>query len=707
MRNFESEKFQSYLFHQGTNFTAYDYLGAHEVYDVESDCYFCTFRVWAPNARYVALASDLTGWDSPQPMVRVTDAGVWEVILEGKSSFEGLLYKYAVTGADGNTYLKADPYAFASQTLKETASIVKHIDTFEWNDSEWMEKRASRGENDFKKGHFYAAPMNIYEVHLASWRTENGETTEEGENYISYREAADKLSEYVTDMGYTHVELLPIMEHPFDGSWGYQVTGYYSPTARFGPPEDFAYFVNKMHEKGIGVILDWVPAHFPKDRHGLYEFDGQPLYEYQGWDRMEHRGWGTRCFDVGRNEVQSFLISNALFWFRAYHVDGLRIDAVASMLYLDYDREPGQWFPNVYGDNKNLEAMSFFRKLNTAVFAEFPDALMIAEESTSWPMITKPVHEGGLGFNFKWNMGWANDMFEYVATDPIYRQYNHTKLTFPLMYAFTENYVLPVSHDEVVHGKKSLVDKMFGDYDDKFAGMRAFLVNMMTLPGKKLTFMGCEFAQFREWDFANQLEWFMLDYPRHTEMQRFTRDLNHLYLKTPEMWEVDDSWDGFSWIYADSPDWNMVAYKRRGADGREVIAVVNYSPVMRENFIIEVDSPGEYEFLINSDLTQYGGKGTEKNAKLKSEIRAEDGREIIKMTLPALSGLIIRKTDRKVTRRKPTSKKTNAEKKAPAKKGASSAKNTKKAAEANAASKKAPAKKPASKKTKAEPSEEK
>ena len=682
MRNIESEKFQSYLFHQGTNFTSYDYLGAHEIYDEECKHFFCTFRVWAPNARHVALASEVTGWDSPAPMVRVTDAGVWEATLEGKTSFEGLLYKYAVTGADGNTYLKADPYAFASQTLKETASIVKNIESFEWNDGEWMKKRALRGKTDWEKGHFYASPMNIYEVHLASWKTVNGETTEEGENYISYRDVADELSEYVKDMGYTHIELLPIMEHPFDGSWGYQVTGYYSPTARFGPPEDFAYFVNKMHESGIGVILDWVPAHFPKDRPGLYEFDGQPLYEYQGWDRMEHRGWGTRCFDVGRNEVQSFLISNALFWLREYHVDGLRIDAVASMLYLDYDREPGQWFPNVHGDNKNLEAMSFFRKLNTAVFAEFPDALMIAEESTSWPMITKPVHEGGLGFNFKWNMGWANDMFEYVATDPIYRQYNHTKLTFPLMYAFTENYVLPVSHDEVVHGKKSLVDKMFGAYDDKFAGMRAFLVNMMTLPGKKLTFMGCEFAQFREWDFANQLEWFMLDYPRHTEMKRFVRDLNHLYLETPALWEVDDNWDGFSWIYADSPDWNMVAYKRRDTSGNEIIAVINYSPVKRDGFIIEVDSPGEYEVLINSDLHEYGGKEDFAAKIIRSDIRPEDGHEVITMTLPPLAGIILRK--KRAIRRRSTAKKTAAEKKpaankAPAKKRTTAAKNGEKA----------------------------
>ena len=575
-RNHESEAFQAYLFHQGTNFASYEYLGAHETYDKEAEKYYCLFRVWAPNAIDVALASDKTGWNSPKMMTRATDAGVWEVVLESDTSFVGMRYKYAVTGRDGITHLKADPYGTRAETLKNTASIVcGSLDDFKWGDGEWMANRRRRPENDAAKGHFYPLPMNIYEVHLASWKTVNGETTEEGENYISYRDAADRLVPYLKEMGYTHIELLPIMEHPFDGSWGYQVTGYYAPSARFGEPSDFQYFVNKFHENGLGVILDWVPAHFPKDRAGLFEFDGQPLYEYQGHDRMEHKGWGTRCFDVGRNEIQSFLISNALFWMRKYHVDGLRVDAVASMLYLDYDRDPGEWIPNSEGTNHNLEAIAFFRKLNSAIFGEFPDMLMIAEESTSWPMITKPAYQGGLGFNFKWNMGWSNDMFDYVETDPIFRQYNHAKLTFPLMYAFSENYILPVSHDEVVHGKKSLVDKMFGAYDDKFAGMRAFLVNMMTLPGKKLTFMGCEFAQFREWDFANQLEWFMLDYPRHAEMQRFVKKLNRVYLDSSELWEADDSWAGFNWIYADSADMNMVAYRRYNASGGYVISVVN------------------------------------------------------------------------------------------------------------------------------------
>lgn len=650
MKNNESEKLQAYLFHQGTNFTSYEYLGAHETRD-ESGRYFCTFRVWAPNARAVALASDATTWDSPRAMERVSEAGVWGTVLEGDHSFEGLLYKYAVTGADGNTYLKADPYAFASQTLGESASIVCNIDSFKWRDDVWQRRRAERSKKDARANHYYASPMNIYEVHLGSWKTKGGKSTENGENYISYRRAANDLAAYAKEMGYTHIELLPIAEHPFDGSWGYQVTGYYAPSARFGRPEEFAYFVDRLHRAGIGVILDWVPAHFPKDRFGLYEFDGEPLYEYQGHDRMEHKGWGTRCFDVGRCEVQSFLISNALFWMRRYHIDGLRVDAVASMLYLDYDRDDGEWIPNVNGDNKNLEAIAFFKKLNTAVFAEFPDALMIAEESTSWPMITKSVDRGGLGFNFKWNMGWANDMFEYVSFDPIYRQYAHSKLTFPLMYAFDENYILPVSHDEVVHGKKSLVDKMFGSYDDKFACMRAFLVNMMTLPGKKLMFMGCEFAQFREWDFANQLEYFMLDYPRHSEMKTFVRELNHVYLDSSELWQADDSWDGFEWIYADSADMNMVAYKRFDAARHEIAVVVNYSPIRRDGFILELDDAGDYDVLINSDLYKYGGGGCDIGETLSTYVRPADGRNVLKFTLPPLSGVILRKKRTRNTRR--------------------------------------------------------
>jgi len=436
------------------------------------------------------------------------------------------------------------------------------------------------------------------------------------------------------------------MEYPFDGSWGYQVCGYYAPTSRYGTPEDFKYFVEKLHEFGIGIILDWVPAHFPKDRHGLYEFDGQPLYEYQGKDRMENRGWGTRYFDVARPEVQSFLISNALFWMRNYHIDGLRVDAVASMLYLDYDRTPGEWIPNSEGTNHNLEAIAFFKKLNTAIFSEFPDMLMIAEESTSWPMITKPVSDGGLGFNFKWNMGFANDMFEYVAADPIGRKYIHNKLTFPLMYAFSENYILPVSHDEVVHGKKSLVDKMFGDYDNKFAGMRTFLMYMMTLPGKKLMFMGTEFAQFREWDYENELEWFMLDYPRHIEMQRFVKAMNHLYLETAALWDIDDSWDGFEWIEPDLADLNIIVYKRRDKKDHEVIVALNFSPVVRENFILKVPKMGRYEEIMTTDKYEFGGKNKLNETPVRAVTRIDEAGEKqneIKITLPAMGGVIFKK----------------------------------------------------------------
>ena len=444
------------------------------------------------------------------------------------------------------------------------------------------------------------------------------------------------------------------MEHPFDGSWGYQVTGYYAPTSRFGEPKDFMYFVNKMHECGIGVILDWVPAHFPKDAHGLFEFDGQPLYEYQGFDRMEHKVWGTRFFDVGREEVQSFLISNALYWLREYHVDGLRADAVAAMLYLDYDRNPGEWIPNEDGGNQNKEAVAFFKKLNVAIFQEFWDVLMIAEESTDWPMITKPVHQGGIGFNFKWNMGWANDMFEYMSTDSVYRKYKHDKLTFPMMYAFNENYIQTISHDEVVHGKRSLIEKMYGAYyDDKFSSMRAFMTYMMTMPGKKMTFMGTEFAQFREWDFEHQLEWFMLDFPRHSQMRDYIAELNNFYLESKQLWEIDGSWDGYEWVDANNVDDNVIAYKRKAIDKSELIVVINFSPVTRNEYCIPVTEEGEYLEVLNSDETKFGGKGIVNKEVLKTEKHNdEQGNEsdYIKINLPALSGVIIRKKSGRVRR---------------------------------------------------------
>ena len=625
-----------YFFCQGTNFSSYEWLGCHS--EKTDDGFEYTFRVWAPKAEKVFVAGDFNSWDESLPMEKDAESGVWTATLISAKNLEENRYKYKVVSKT-RTAMKADPYATYSETLAKTASII-HTVKAKWSDSKWLSARGKA----FEGKHFYSAPMNIYEMHLGSWKTRDGKSNVDGEHYLNYREIADELVPYALDMGYTHVELMPITEHPFDGSWGYQVGGYYAPTSRFGTPEDFIYFVNKLHKAGIGVILDWVPAHFPKDEHGLFEFDGYPLYEYQGKDRMEHKSWGTRCFDVGRPEVQSFLISNALFWMRNYHIDGLRIDAVASMLYLDYDRAPGEWIPNIDGGNHNYEAMAFFKKLNTSVFAEFPYALMIAEESTAWPMVTKPVSDGGLGFNFKWNMGWANDMFEYISTDPFFRKYVHNKLTFPLMYAFSENYILPVSHDEVVHGKKSLLDKMFGSYDDKFGCMRAFLMYMMTLPGKKLMFMGCEYAPFREWDYKNQLEWFMLDYPRHSQMKDYVRALNHFYLEHSPLWEIDDSWDGFEWIDPDRCEDNTLSYIRKSADGEELIILLNFAPCRRDGYKLRVKSKGSYVALINSDDAGYGGGGS-KLGTMKSKAHREGKKWVheISVDLPSYGALIIKK----------------------------------------------------------------
>lgn len=625
-----------YFFCQGTNFRSYEWLGCHS--EKTDDGFEYTFRVWAPKAEKVFVAGDFNSWDESLPMEKDAESGVWTATLISAKNLDGNRYKYKVVSKT-RTAMKADPYATYSETLAKTASII-HTVKAKWSDSKWLSARGKA----FEGKHFYSAPMNIYEMHLGSWKTRDGKSNVDGEHYLNYREIADELVPYALDMGYTHVELMPITEHPFDGSWGYQVGGYYAPTSRFGTPEDFIYFVNKLHKAGIGVILDWVPAHFPKDEHGLFEFDGYPLYEYQGKDRMEHKSWGTRCFDVGRPEVQSFLISNALFWMRNYHIDGLRIDAVASMLYLDYDRAPGEWIPNIDGGNHNYEAMAFFKKLNTAVFAEFPYALMIAEESTAWPMVTKPVSDGGLGFNFKWNMGWANDMFEYISTDPFFRKYVHNKLTFPLMYAFSENYILPVSHDEVVHGKKSLLDKMFGSYEDKFACMRAFLMYMMTLPGKKLMFMGCEYAPFREWDYENQLEWFMLDYPRHSQMKDYVRALNHFYLEHSPLWEIDDGWDGFEWIDPDRCEDNTLSYIRKSADGEELIILLNFAPCRRDGYKLRVKSKGSYIALINSDDAGYGGGGS-KLGTMKSKAHREGKKWVheISVDLPSYGALIIKK----------------------------------------------------------------
>lgn len=626
-----------YYFHQGTDFSVYEYLGCH------SDGGVYVFRTWAPRADAVYLTGDFNGWGYDLPMKRISDGGVWEIKYAPDFPISEMNYKYIVV-SDGKETKKSDPYAVYNETRSKTASHVYELPDFKWHDSAWL---AERGNTVWGKGKFYSAPMNVYEMHLGSWRTKDGNTTKDNDDsYLNYRDIADQLVPYLSEMGYTHVELMPVAEHPFDGSWGYQVCGYYAPTSRFGRPEDFMYFIDKFHSHGIGVIMDWVPAHFPKDEHGLYEFDGHPTYEYQGKDRMEHPVWGTRFFDLGRPEVQCFLISNALYWARKYHIDGIRVDAVASMLYLDFDRMPGDWIPNVYGENKNLEAIAFLRKLNDTVHAEFPDLMMIAEESTAWPLITQSPSVGGLGFNFKWNMGWSNDMFDYISCDPFYRSGCHGKLTFPMMYAYSENFILSVSHDEVVHGKKSLLDKQFGSYEEKFNGMRAFLTHMMTFPGKKLMFMGQEFGQFREWDYENQLEWFMLDYDKHRDLKKFVAAINHLYLSTPALWEIDGSWDGFEWITADDAAHNVIAYKRRDLEGNEIIAIVNYSGSEWKKYKISVSFAGKYKVLINSAWTCFGGdrrKLSTVTARNVSKAKDKTEQFALSLTIPPLSGIILQK----------------------------------------------------------------
>lgn len=576
-----------YLFHQGTNYKTYDYLGAHLTKSDGVDG--AVFRVWAPSADSVSLVGDFNRWEVGAMPMKKLDGGVWEVFLQGVKVYDA--YKYAVT-ANGKTVLKADPYAFHAETTPANASKVYDLSGYEWGDEEFVKNR-----DDERYRH---KPLNIYEVNLLSFkRKPDG-------NYYTYRELAGVLVDYVADMGYNCVEMMPITEYPYDGSWGYQVTGYFAVTSRLGTPKDFMYLVDAFHKKGIAVILDWVPAHFPKDEFGLYEFDGGPLYENHGWDRIEHKGWGTRIFDLGRTEVQSFLVSSACLFFERYHVDGLRVDAVASMLYLDYDKKPGEWIPNEFGDNKNLEAIAFIKKLNSAVRERFPYAIMIAEESTAYPKVTAPVEDGGLGFDYKWNMGWMNDTLSYVSTDPLFRRYEHNKLTFSLTYAFSEHFVLPISHDEVVHGKKSLLDKQFGEYDDKFAGVRALMGYMMSHPGKKLIFMGCEFGQYKEWDYREGLEFFLKKYPSHAKLAKFYKDINHFYLNNSAIHGDDDGWDGFEWIDPDDCNENVIAYKRKYR-GRELVVAINFSGVP-VNYRLGVEK-GKYAVVFNSDKKLYGGKG--------------------------------------------------------------------------------------------------
>ena len=551
--------YASYYFHQGTNFESHDYLGCNRY----EGGY--VFRVWAPNAAGVALVSDFCGWNAPCPLSYNTDDGVWELYYETEEDLEKQAYKFRITGRDGRIFDKGDPFARFSRGKDDGASLIFTKKSFNWHDGGWLKYRKKLVEKSY-----LSAPINIYEMHLGSFmRHDDG-------SYYSYRELAEILPKYLKYMGYTHVELLPVMEHPYDGSWGYQVCAFFAPTSRFGDPDDFRYLIDSLHKAGIGIILDWVPAHFPKDAWGLYEFDGAPLFEYQGRDRIESPSWGTRFFDLGREEVQSFLISNALYYLKEFHVDGIRVDAVASMIYLDYDRAPGEWVPNTDGTNENKEGTAFIKKLNCEVFGRFPDVLMIAEESAAFGGITRPVHEGGLGFNLKWNMGFANDFYDYVSLDPLFRKYHHKALNFPLMYAFSENYCLPISHDEVVHGKKSFIDKMHGSYEDKFSLARASLMLYMSYPGKKLLFMGTEYAQFREWNFESSLEWFMLDYQKHSDFRDYVRALNTFYLSSPELWEFDFDERGFEWILPDECEKSTVAYKRKSKKG-ELIFAINFS----------------------------------------------------------------------------------------------------------------------------------
>ena len=612
-----------YLFHQGTNFRSYELLGCQ--YDPSADA--AIFRVWAPGAKAVHLVGDFNDWnENACPMQRISDGGIWEASVSGV--YPDQRYKYSISSGKNSKILKSDPYAFYSETENKTASIVCDLSGFEWTDAKWRES--------IRKKPLYERPINIYEVHLGSWmRADDGQ-------YYSYEQIAQRLIPYVLEMNYTHIELMPVMEHPFGGSWGYQICGFYAPTSRFGPPHEFMKFIDMFHNAGIGVILDWVPSHFPKDEHGLVEFDGSFLYEAHGLDRIEHPEWGTRCFDYGRTEVQSFLVSNAIFWFDTYHADGLRVDAVSSMLYLDYGRDDGQWTPNTHGGNENLDAIAFLRKLNKTVFELFPHVMMIAEESTAWPLVSKPIHDGGLGFNFKWNMGWMNDMLEYVEVDPVYRRGSHEKITFSFFYAFSENFILPLSHDEVVHGKKSLLNKMPGEYEMKFAGLRVFLGYMMTHPGKKLTFMGAEFGQFREWDTDSGLDWLLLDYPMHSSLKNYVRELGAFYLATPQLWEIDYSWEGFQWICDSDRDRNIIAFTRTDKKGESIVVLINFAPVTRHEYRIGVPATGIYSEIFNSDLPQYGGEGNINEKVKTNNIEAHGFKQSICLTAPPLAMVCLR-----------------------------------------------------------------
>jgi len=578
-----------YLFNTGEAQQAYAVFGCHFIPELNLH----RFLVYAPNAKAVSVVGDFNGWDPlSHPMERL-EQGVFAAFIPGLK--DGDLYKYSIAGYDGGIVCKADPFAFHAEVRPGTASKVWSLDGYAWRDIPYLERRKSLDP--------LRRPMSIYEMHLGSWRTK------EGYRFPNLRELADELGDYLAEMGYTHVELLPVTEYPYDGSWGYQVTGFYAVTSRYGTPQDYMYFVDVMHEKGIGVIIDWVPAHFPKDEHGLARFDGTCLYEHQNPLQANHPQWGTLIFNYGRPEVVSFLISSAMMLFDVYHADGIRVDAVTSMIYLDYARNEGEYVPNEYGGNIDLNAVAFLKKLNAVILTRYPGAVTIAEESTSYPKVTKPPYDGGLGFVFKWNMGYMHDTLEYMSMDPLFRRYHHNKMTFSMHYAFSENYILPYSHDEVVHGKKSLLNKMFGGYDEKFASLRMLLAYTFAHPGKKLMFMGSEFGQFIEWDYKKQLDWFLLDYERHSQMQTFVKELNAFYQSSPALYEVDDSWCGFAWLNANEAQKSAFGFIRYAADGKQsCVCVFNFTPVAAEGFVIGLPKPDGLRLVFASDEKRFGGE---------------------------------------------------------------------------------------------------
>ena len=612
--NFRIGELDQYLFSMGTHYDIYKKMGAHEaVMNGKKGVYFA---VWAPNAATVSVIGEFNGWKEANPMTRLEPSGIYEGFVVGAKV--GMLYKFFIKTKDGRGLYKADPFANYAEQRPGTASRITDITKLKWSDAAWMEARKQR-DND-------SLPVSIYEVHPGSWKKHPHGEDEDG--FYNYRELAKSLAEYVKEMGYTHVELMGIAEHPFDGSWGYQVTGYYAPTSRYGTPEDFAYMVNYLHKQKIGVILDWVPAHFPRDAHGLEEFDGGCVYEYADPKKGEHPEWGTKVFDFGKSEVKNFLIANALYWVEHFHIDGLRVDAVASILYLDYGRENGQWTPNIYGGNKNLEAIEFFKHLNSVVLGRNHGAMMIAEESTAWPKVTGKPEEDGLGFSHKWNMGWMNDFLEYMKLDPYFRKWNHNKMTFSMTYAYAEKYILVLSHDEVVHLKCSMINKMPGLYDDKFANLRAGYAYMLGHPGKKLLFMGQEFAQLQEWSEARELDWYLLAEDKHQQMQNYVKALLHLYKKTPALYDADQDPCGFEWINADDADRSIFSFVRHSKDGKSnLLFVINFTPVARPDYRVGVPKRKQYRLVLDGDAAEFGGNTTERPVVYKAVKSECDGRE--------------------------------------------------------------------------------